>query len=70
LEIYPPGFFLVADFRHLATIKRAGESNKGIFEDFSKKIAISQEKKLKSRQIWRVRSIRSPELGRIPKKIY
>jgi hypothetical protein len=45
LEIYPPGFFFVADFRHLATNKRAGESNKGIFEDLKKKFAISRGKK-------------------------
>jgi hypothetical protein len=39
-EIYPPGvffFFFVANFRHLATNKRANESNKGIFEDLKKK---------------------------------
>jgi hypothetical protein len=37
----------VADFRHLATIKRAGESNKGIFEDFFLNRHISRKKKLK-----------------------
>jgi hypothetical protein len=51
LEIYPPGFFFGANFRHPATNKRAGESNKGIFEDFFLNRHISRKKELKSRQI-------------------
>jgi hypothetical protein len=51
--------------------KEAGESNKWIFEILrKKKTTISWQKKLRSCQIWTVCSCRSPELGRIPKKIY
>jgi hypothetical protein len=31
--------------------KKVGKSNKGIFENFLKKFALSQEKKVRSRQI-------------------
>jgi hypothetical protein len=43
-------FFLWQIFATWRQKKRAGESNKWIFENFLKKIAISREKKL-SRQI-------------------
>jgi hypothetical protein len=42
----------VADFRHLATNKRVGESSKGDFEDlfFFKKSPYLEKNKIKSRQ--------------------
>jgi hypothetical protein len=56
-------------FFHLATKKRAGEFNKGIFDNFLKEIHdILRKNKFKSSQIYTMCSIRSPELGRIPKK--
>jgi hypothetical protein len=45
------GNFLWQIFATWQQKKRAGESNKGIFEIFFKKFAISREKKVRSRQI-------------------
>jgi len=41
-----PAFFFVANFRHLTTKKRAGESNKGNFGNFFKSPYL-EDKKLK-----------------------
>jgi hypothetical protein len=41
----------LANFRQLATKKRVGESNKGIFENLLKKIRHISRKKVRSRQI-------------------
>jgi hypothetical protein len=63
--------FVLGEFSPLGNKKWAGESNKGKFGNFPKKIRhILRRKKARSRQIYTVCYCRSPELARIPKKIY
>ncbi len=67
----PSRVFSVMNFRHLATHKkRAGESNKGNSEKLFLKSPYLEGKKARSRQIQTLCCCRSPELSRIPKKIY
>jgi len=63
-------FFFFGEVLQLGDKKRAGESNKGIFEIKKNKILhiLTQKKQKVARFI--MCSCRLPKLGRIPKKIY